>query len=324
MSGHDKRYRDLAHLGLRQGGWWTSSQGRDVGLGDRTVRNQAEAGRWERVLKRIYGPSGVPLTWERCVHAALLGLDGGGALSHGTAAAVHGLRAYRRTLPIHVVVPYGRSVRLEANADWLDLHRSRTFTSANATDLDGLTVTTVPRTIVDLSPEVSLRRHREIVFNALRRQLTTLDELYAAAEAAGRLRNAKRLYNMLGTLDPQLTRARSDDEGLLLDLILKAGLPRPVVNYEVLAENGAVLFEIDVAYPWWRLGYESDSDTYHSLPEQVRKDRRRDRRLHKREWIIDHFSAHEIRHTPRAVAREIADDIERAKQRTGIWSRPSQ
>jgi predicted transcriptional regulator of viral defense system len=84
--------------------------------------------------------------------AAVLACGPAAALSHRSAADLHGLRETNRA-PIDVTVP-GRTARRH---DGIDLHRSTTLTPADVTIVDALPVTTVARTVLDLAAVVHRR-----------------------------------------------------------------------------------------------------------------------------------------------------------------------
>jgi hypothetical protein len=90
--------------------------------------------------------------------AAVLACGPAAALSHRSAADLHGLRKTNRA-PIDVTVP-GRTARRH---DGIDLHRSTTLTPADVTIVDAIPVTTVARTVLDLAAVV----HRRAVERAL-------------------------------------------------------------------------------------------------------------------------------------------------------------
>ena len=203
----------------------------------------------------------------------------------------------------------------------LCIHRSRTYRGEDSCLTEGLRHTGVPRTIIDL---VGTRcgGERDLVAETLLRNLTTTGALFEALELAGRAPGTRELRAMLAAIDPSVARARSRPEARILSLLKSAGLPAPVVNHEIRNEAGRLLFELDFAYPEWMLGYEYDSDAFHSTPSQLHRDRQRDRRLAALGWDIRHLSSADLR-TPRRLTREVSADIELARSRSAARLRVS-
>jgi hypothetical protein len=84
--------------------------------------------------------------------AAVFACGDGAALSHRSAAALHGLRASSRA-GIDVIVP-GRTARRH---DGIDLHRAVHLEPQDITTVDAIPVTTVARTALDLAAVVRRR-----------------------------------------------------------------------------------------------------------------------------------------------------------------------
>jgi predicted transcriptional regulator of viral defense system len=124
-----------------------------LGFGDAAVRKRARAGRLHRIYHAVYAltpPSMLSLKGRYL--AAVLACGDAAALSHRSAADLHGLRKTDRA-PIDVIVP-GRTARRH---DGIDLHRSTTLTAADITIVEAIPVTTVARTALDLAAVVRRR-----------------------------------------------------------------------------------------------------------------------------------------------------------------------
>ena len=67
--------------------------------------------------------------------------------------------------------------------------------------------------------------------------------------------------------------------------MLDTGLPRPVLQYEILDGNGE-LRRVDFAWPEERVAVEYDGMDWHSGPEAMRHDRRRQAALQDVGWIV--------------------------------------
>ena len=74
------------------------------------LRNFLDRGEWQRVLQGVYAVTAGPLTREMILNAAWLYGGPQAILSHDTAAEEWGMRRIDADKPVHVTVPYGKSV----------------------------------------------------------------------------------------------------------------------------------------------------------------------------------------------------------------------
>lgn len=94
---------------VRQEGAATTAQLAAGGVGPRTVARRVDAGRWQRLHRGVVVLQSGPVRWRQRAHAALLAAGPGAALSHRSAAYVHGIT----TAPgprLVVSVPAARAV----------------------------------------------------------------------------------------------------------------------------------------------------------------------------------------------------------------------
>jgi hypothetical protein len=100
-------------------------------------------------------------------------------------------------------------------------------------------------------------------------------ELLARRAAEPGARGSRRLVEAVALADP---RAESPPETRLRVALVRAGLPRPEVQFPVLDEYGFELARADLAYPSAKLAIEYDGST-HFEPSRARRDRERDGEL---------------------------------------------
>jgi hypothetical protein len=129
-------------LAARQRALITHAQARWCGVSPRQIENRRASGRWLDVCRGLYRVAGAPTTWRQKALAPCLIGPRDTVASHLTAAAAANLAA-APSLP-HATAQPGRSVLLPV-ATW---HRAP-IAKCDRTSIDGLPVTTVPRTIVD-------------------------------------------------------------------------------------------------------------------------------------------------------------------------------
>lgn len=233
------------------------------------------------------------------VAASLLGGHGGG-VSHETAALEHRVWDRPSSDLIDVIVPGARSIRVP---EWVRVHRSATLTDSDVEVCDGMSITTIDRTLLDLgkvlTPWQLAAVLRETNFQR-RLDLDRIEErLRAQSGSSGTpcMRRAIALHRA-GSAG---TRSRSEDE--LLRLILASRLPRPLVN--VRGVTGIRDIEPDTCWPRHRLIVEVDGGG-HLQPKAAEADASRDAALRAEGWTVHRIPAGRVWRAPRAVAGELA------------------
>jgi very-short-patch-repair endonuclease len=114
-------------------------------------------------------PAPIPLGDET---AALLAVGDDSWLSHITAGGIYDVIVVPPDAPIHVTTLHARLQR-----EGIVVHRSRTLTPADVRMHEGLPITSVARTLLDLAEMLPSRDVERAVDEALGRRLVTLDEL---------------------------------------------------------------------------------------------------------------------------------------------------
>ena len=186
----------------------------------------------------------------------------GTVLSHASAGACHALRpSVGDTVTVTRVGNRGRE-----HSRGLLVSYSLTLRSC-ITERDGLPITTVERTIIDLWPHLSARARSRMLREGLRLGSTTAPRMLAAIRAHRRRRGVASLRVEVGLLAGlQLDRCRSDAEAWAVALIADAGLPAPSVNERIAGE------EADLSWPAARRIVELDGPGYHVLRDaDIRK-----------------------------------------------------
>jgi hypothetical protein len=260
--------------------------------------------RLRRIQRGIYAPRAVELTPLAIARAAVLSsgvLDA--VASHLTAARVHGLARPGGTQPEHVTV--ARTVRRRDRRD-LRFH-GRGLRLGEVELYEGVAVTTVARTLVDLAGSLERLAAVWAIDDALRRGLCSRGDLRSAAQpypTRTGVAVSARIAEADGVAESILETA-----GRLA--LLDYGVPLPVAQYEVVDSSGAVLARLDGAYPEQRLGLEFDGRHHHDQPKAVLHDRRRQNRLEALGWHVLRFTWWDVVHDPAAFAADVRRAITR-------------
>ena len=291
----------LAELASQQYGLFTRAQAVALGASLGLVDRRLASARWVIVAQGVYSLPGVPGSWERRLMAACLEAGPGAVVSHEAAAALHRLTPFRPG-PVVVMLPHGDHQhltlgRLRQSTDLADHHR---------TTMDGIPVTTVARTLLDVASVVRPGRLRIAVEDAIAAGKCTLEQLsgcYSEIRRPGK-RGIGPMSLVLKALGPGPVRSASELERLLLKLLREGGLPEPVREYDAPWDRGAP-GRVDFAFPWARVIIEVDSRRWHTRERDFEVDRRRDRAAQLAGWQVYRFTWQDLKEDPEGVIRTI-------------------
>lgn len=268
----------IAEIAARQFGLITRAQALAEGLTERIIDHKLASGVWLRVYRGVYLIAGTPPSFEQRVLAVCLAVGGAVVASHLTAAVLWGL-IERKRLSIEVTVSMDRRVR----GDRYTVHRSRCDLD-RVVRTDGIPVTSVARTLLDLSSCLSRSELEDALDEALRRHLVTVDELRSRIGEPGGQRGRTVLLSLLAERGSGKPRG-SVREKHVLAMLRRAGLPEPVRQYEV-RRGGRVIARPDLAYPDQKIAIEYDSFQEHSNPEAYERDKARTFELQLAGWVV--------------------------------------
>lgn len=278
---HDPDRRASAVAG-RQHGVLSLAQARAAGLSQRQVDGRVAAGRWRRVARGIYVVEGAPASWRQRAWAAQLANGPDAVLSHLTAGAV--LALTQPSLLPHVTVPRGSATRSGTAV----VHRSA-VPAVDRAAVEGLRITGVARTLVDLAALLDGVGLSEAIDAALCRKLTTPEAVLAAADRVGGGRRG--LAHLRSTLAvwTEGIEPGSVAEVRLLRLLQGLGVVDLVTQHEVHDQQGRFVARLDLACPSLRRGFEYDGVRHHG-PRAWARDERRYAVLRETGWIVHDVS----------------------------------
>jgi hypothetical protein len=274
-----------------------------LGLGGTAVRKRAQAGRLHRLYRAVYAltpPSLLSLKGRYL--AAVLACGPGAALSHRSAADLHGLRRTDRA-PIDVIVP-GRTARRH---DGIDLHRSTTLTAADITTVDAIPTTTVARTALDLAAVVRRRAVERALDQAEMLEVFDLSALHDQLNRNPHHPGAPTLKAVLTQHTAGTTVTWSDLEELCLEVTRAAGVDQPEVNAYVDPGDGEPPIRPDFVWRAQRVAVEADGFGSHKSRQAFENDRRRDQRLIRAGWRVVRVTDRQLRSERTRIAALIID-----------------
>jgi hypothetical protein len=220
----------------------------------------------------------------------------------GTAAALHGFDTEEPD-DLHVLSPPGCRLR---SADGLVVHRRD---GAPLVVVNGRRVTAPAWTAVEVAR--SLRRPRALAAldAALRSATCNRGDLWRAAiEQAGR-RGIVAVRELLPLADG---RSESPMESEARLAMIDGGLPTPELQYEVVDGNGEHR-RLDFAWPDEHVAVEYDGLDWHSGPDAMRRDRRRQAALLDVGWVVIAVIFDDVRYRPWEFVGRIDVQLRRAR-----------
>ncbi|WP_405218962.1 endonuclease domain-containing protein [Agrococcus sp. Ld7] len=148
------------------------------------------------------------------------------------------------------------------------------------------------------------------IYHGLRlpvRPYTSVSALQAFAEQCHGLRGASAF---LPAIDRARTGAESPPETRSRLEIVAAGLPEPVVQFEVWRQ-GTLQAVIDLAYPEWMIAIEYEGEHHLTDPVQWAKDIRRQELLESLGWIVIRVTKNDLRHGARGLVHRVRSALAR-------------
>jgi very-short-patch-repair endonuclease len=251
---------------------------------------RVKVGRLHRIHRGVYAVGYRKLTRHGQWMAAVLAYGPSALLSHYTAAALWGIA--KTWGKVHVTTPDSRRDRPRISAHTAHLHIE------DVAECDGIPVTSVARTTVDVAAGMEDDRLTRLIEDAVRADQFALGALDRAIARRPRAAGIGRLQVILadyrGTVD-----TRSNHERALRKLIIAAGLPEP--QYNVLVEG----FLVDACWPGRRLIVEVDSRAYHLTPSAFERDRIRDAQHQKAGYRVLRITEKRLYGDPAGVIADI-------------------
>jgi very-short-patch-repair endonuclease len=261
----------LARIAARQHGRVTLRQLEAIGIRGTSVKRRVASGRLVRVYRGVYAVGHVQRTREGRWIAAVMACGPGAFLSHLDAASLWGIYKSNRTT-IHVTTR-ARSAR---RVPGIRIHRARRLDPADVTTKDAIPVTTVARTLVDLSDVLPHDRLLRAMREAEYLKLLDRDTLIAAVQRANGRKHLRELTKAIERHTPGQI-VRDELEHRFLELVHQAGLPDPQTNVKVKTRRRT--YEVDCLWPDQRVAVELDGRAAHVRAAAFEEDRARDAAL---------------------------------------------
>lgn len=222
------------------------------GIGEDAVRSRWEGRILVPLFQGVFALGHHRLTREGRWMAAVLACGPGAVLSHGSAMELWGMRGSRG--PFEVLRRSGGGHR---DRPEIRLHQTRRLPKDHVTSEDGIPVTTIERTLLDMAGRLDDRQLERALVAADRSGRVRWPELQRMVARARGKKGVGRLRRVAMAVDPRAVDAKSPLEVDFLALCRESGLPMPRVN--VFADE----YLVDFLWAAQRVIVETDSYTYH-------------------------------------------------------------
>jgi hypothetical protein len=267
-------------LAGRQGGYLTRRQALACGMSEAEIHGRVRGYRWKRVKPGLYLLTGFPPTLRGRLLAATAVL--GAVVSHESAAELHDLPGVARGLAVVTV-----RIRTTNRFPDVVVHQSTDLTDHRVTEIEGLPVTDLVRTTIDLCSVLRPFSIGRIIDRLVIEGRATVDEI--ASEVENLARHGKPGIKVARTaLEPRMGEAaigESEIEALTLRLLRQWGFPEPELQYP-LPWRSLRRGRVDFAYPEVRLIIEVDGRRWHATLDAFEGDRLRDNHAQLAGWRI--------------------------------------
>lgn len=274
-------------LAERQYGVVSRGQLLDAGLSRRGIQHRLKTGRLHSVAAGVYAVGRPELTRNGSWMAAVLACGPGAALSHRSAATLWGVGRERGEIEITVRTASPR------RRPGIVVYRRPTLADRDLVERDGIAVTGLVRTFVDIAAVLRPREVERSVNEADRLELIDPPGLRLELQPYRGEPGVRPLRALLDRRTFRLT--RSELERIFLPLAARAGLALPMTKQWV---NG---YEVDFYWPKLGLVVETDGLRYHRTPAEQARDRLRDQ-AHTAAGLINlRFTHEQVRYQPEHV-----------------------
>jgi len=290
----------IAGLASRQYGVFSRTQARELGAGRNFIKTRLATGRWVRVEHNVFRLNGTTPTWRQSLLIACLSWGSGAAISHRAAGSLWRLAGIERQI-VELTVALNRR-----GGGAGIVHRNR-LEGVDVEIFDGIRVTSVARTLIDLAAVLRPETLEEVFDDALIKGLVSIPRIrWRLSEiAGGKGRHGVLLVRQLLEDRQKYGVPRSIFETRMLRLLKRSGLPRPERQYKVHDIGNKRFAAIDFAFPSQKIGIETDGFQWHSGKARWQSDRSRRNWLTKLGWRLIHVTWDDLNGSPEEVVETI-------------------
>lgn len=279
-----------------------------MGMSARTIARRVATGHLIAIAPGVLALPGATQTEEGLLQSA--GTSIGGIASHQSAARLHQLTITDETT-VAVTVPIRRTHRFHTAV----VHQSTDLDPAQTLTINGIAVTDVCRTVIDLATELRPAALGDLVDQAVQLKLTEYETVRKRLEKLAR-RGKPGVVRLRRVLEQRSDTPVVTDSVLelrLVRILTVGGLPMPDTQFMpswLRTVNGRV----DVAYVTERVIVEADSRRWHNSPEAFQADRERDNLAQLAGWTILRYTWEDVTRRPEYVVATVRGALGRSRR----------
>lgn len=239
----------------------------------------------------VYAVVGAPDTWRRQLLAATWRAGSMAWASHRSAAALWGLSPGRG---VEVLVPMGTGARPFG----VHVHKSRSLTGPDVDQRDGIPVTSIERTIIDLAAVVPMGRLARSLDHAVECELTNAERILRRLRVMPT--KGRTGVSVLRILLAERTDLDPGDfnpfERMTAGLLRRSDLPEPVRQHRLDLHGSR--YYLDFAFPEFKVAIECDGMLGHRSATSQAYDLARQNAILADGWKLRRFAWSAVRLQP--------------------------
>jgi hypothetical protein len=298
---------ELEQRAIRQHGVVCRRQLEEMHVSQWQIDWRVRLGQWVRELPGVWRMRWAEPTWMQRAWSAHLWAGPLATFSHRTAAALWQLDGVKFDR-IEMSGPI-RQHRVE----WLVVHRTGPVPKQMQRIRNGLPLTSPARTLVDLAAVCGEDELEQAMEHAFRRRIASPNEVHHALRRMP-TRGKAGTGRVLRLLEQGLfsTEMHSELERQALRMFRRFGLPEPVCQYEVVADD-LVLGFVDFAWPKAKVIVEAEGFQFHSGREEWESDINRYNAMALKGWTVLRLTRGDLRDRTKAFVKELAKAVRRSQ-----------
>jgi very-short-patch-repair endonuclease len=236
-----------------------------LGYGKDAIQVRIDSGLLKPMHVGVYAVGHTKLTRNGYFLAAVLAFGPRAVLSHRSAGVLWDLLTSRQ-----IKADVTTHVSGQRHARRIKAHRTRHLHPEDVTIKDGIPVTSVARTILDLAAILGPDRLRDVIDDAVRRELFDLAALERAMARTPRRKGVPKLTAILADYRGAPDLRSKFEKRFRHRIRATTGLPEPLYNVQIAG------YRADVYFPDYKLVIELDSRHFHLTPRAFEADAVRD------------------------------------------------
>jgi hypothetical protein len=232
----------------------------ELGVQRNAIQYAVKTGRLHRVHRGVYAIGRPPISPLEKAAAAVMACGERAALSHSSAMTLWGF--WKRWDE-----PFDVTVAADHRLSNINIHRSTTLLRRDITIVEGIRVTSIARTLLDMAPRTRPKSLTRYINDSRRGRGLSLREL---ADLALRCPSHPGAPILKEHAASEHNWTRSGLEDRFLPFVERYGLPTPIINTALYG------YEVDVYFPVERVIVELDGWPFHRYRRSFEDDREQD------------------------------------------------